>query len=45
MSQRRVIRAELNGGDFIWEVLQENLNTANMSQIQETPGQYWEIEM
>ena len=31
MSQRKIIRAEVNAGDFMWEVLSENLNVANIS--------------
>ena len=40
-----MIRVEANVGDFMWEVLQDNLNVANMSYIQETPGQYWGLGM
>ena len=31
MSQLKVIKAEVNAGDFMWEVLQDNLNTADIS--------------
>ena len=31
MSQRKMIRAEVNAGDFMWDVLQDNLNAANIS--------------
>ena len=31
MSQLKVIKAEENAGDFMWEVLQDNLNTADIS--------------
>ena len=40
-----MIRAEVNAGDFMWEVLQGNLNVANISYIKETAGQYWGIGM
>ena len=40
-----MIRKEKNVGDFMWEVLQGNLNVANISWIQETPSQYWETGM
>ena len=29
----------------MWEILQDNLNTANISQMQKTHGQYWGIRM
>ena len=28
---------------YMWEILQGNLNTTNISQMQETHGQYWGI--
>ena len=31
MSLCKMIRAEVNAGDFMWEVLQGNLNVANIS--------------
>ena len=40
-----MIRVEVNAGDFMWEVLQDNLNGGNISQVQEAPGQYWGIGM
>ena len=29
----------------MWEILQDNLNAANISEIQETHSQYWGIRM
>ena len=29
----------------MWEILQDNLNTADISQLPETYGQYWGIGM
>ena len=40
-----MIRSEVNAVDFIWKVLRGNLNVANISQVRETPDQYWGIEM
>ena len=31
MSERKIIRAEVNPGDFLWKALQDNLNEDNMS--------------
>ena len=31
MLSRKIIRAEVNAGDFMWEVLRGNLNVANIS--------------
>ena len=31
MPQRKMITAEVNAGDFMWEVSQDNLNVANIS--------------
>ena len=45
-----MIRAEVNAVDFLKSFvnvgyIQDNLYSANISQMQETPGKYWGIRM